>query len=59
MRGLKLAYPITKQESFEIELLIGVDYYWDIVEDCIVRGNGPTAVKSEIGYLELRALSVD
>ena len=32
-------------------MLIGADFYWDILEDHIVRGNGPTAVKSKIGYL--------
>ena len=51
IRGLKLAHPITHQDSFEISLLIGADYYWDIVEDHVVRGNGPTAVKSKVGYL--------
>ena len=51
IRGLKLAHPITQQDSFEISLLIGADYYWDIVEDHVIRGNGPTAVKSKVGYL--------
>ena len=38
-------------ENFEISLLIGVDHYWDIVEDRIIRGNGPTAMQSKLGYL--------
>ncbi|XP_063447041.1 uncharacterized protein LOC134726564 [Mytilus trossulus] len=42
---------MTQQDSFEISLLVGADHYWDIVEDHIVRGNCPTAVKSKIGYL--------
>ncbi|XP_063436158.1 uncharacterized protein LOC134717595 [Mytilus trossulus] len=29
----------------------GADYYWDIVQDHVIRGNGPTAVASKIGYL--------
>ena len=29
-------------------MLIGVDYYWKIVE---VRGDGPTAVQSKLSYL--------
>ncbi|VDI06839.1 Hypothetical predicted protein [Mytilus galloprovincialis] len=29
----------------------GADHYWDFIEDKIIRGNGPTAVKSRIGYL--------
>ncbi|XP_006816215.1 uncharacterized protein LOC102809036 [Saccoglossus kowalevskii] len=35
----------------EIDLLIGADYYWSIVQDHVVRGHGPTAVKSKLGYL--------
>jgi hypothetical protein len=34
-----------------MSLLIGADHYWDVVEDKIVRGSGPTAAKSKIGYL--------
>jgi len=49
LRGLTLAHPIMKEDSqFDISMLIGVDYYWKIVEDhnIIVRGDGPTAVQS-------------
>ena len=46
-----LAHPITQDDSFKISLLIGTDYYWDLVEDHIVRGNGPTAMRSKLGYL--------
>ena len=31
--------------------LLGTDHYWDLVEDHIIRGNGPTAMSSKIGYL--------
>ena len=52
LRDLTLAHPIMKENSqFDISLLIGVDYYWNIVEDHIVRGDGPTAVQSKLGYL--------
>ena len=34
-----------------MDLLIGADKYWDIVLDKIIRGDGPTAVASKIGYL--------
>ncbi|XP_063435994.1 uncharacterized protein LOC134716907 [Mytilus trossulus] len=51
LRGLQLAHPVMEGEQFEISLLIGGDFYWDIVQDKIVRGNGPTAVSSKIGYL--------
>ena len=32
-------------------MLIGADYYWSIVEDKIIRGPGPTAVPSKLGFL--------
>ena len=51
LKGLPLAYPVTSDRKFEISLLIRVDHYWDIVEDEVIRGNGPTAVSSKLGYL--------
>ena len=51
LRKLKLAHPVTEREDFHIPLLIGADHYWDIIEDEVIRGKGPTAVKSRIGYL--------
>ena len=51
LRGLKLAHPVTADDTFCISLLIGADKYWDIVNNRVVRGDGPTAVQSKIGYL--------
>ncbi len=51
LKGLKFAHPITKEHNFEANLLIGADYYWSVVEDEIIKGSGPTAAKSKIGYL--------
>lgn len=51
LKGLQLAHPVTRSDSFEISLLIGADHYWDLVGDHTVRGNGPTAVSSKLGYL--------
>ncbi|XP_069118844.1 uncharacterized protein [Argopecten irradians] len=51
LRGLQLAHPVTHHEKFNINLLIGADYYWSIVQDKVIRGSGPTAVKSKLGYL--------
>ena len=48
---VNLAHPVTSDKKFEISLLIGADHYWDIVEDVVIRGNGPTAVGSKLGYL--------
>ncbi|XP_071171198.1 uncharacterized protein [Mytilus edulis] len=49
--GIKLAHPVTADENFEISILIGADYFWSIVQNDIIRGEGPTAVQSKIGYL--------
>ena len=27
------------------------DYYWAFIQDYVIHGNGPTAVKSRLGYL--------
>jgi len=52
MNFLTLAHPMMKEDSqFDISMLKGVHYYWKIVEDHIVRGDGPTAVQSKLGYL--------
>ena len=51
LKGLNLTHSVTSDIKFEISLLIGADYYWDIVEDDVIRGNGPTAVGSKLGYL--------
>ena len=51
LRNLKLAHPIKTDEMFEISLLIGADAYWKLVQNHIVRGDGPIAVQSKLGYL--------
>ena len=51
LQGLKLAHPVGTPEKFDISLLIGTDYYWQIVGNHIVRGKGPTAMQSKLGYL--------
>jgi len=51
LSGLRLAHPISSTEQFSITLLIGADQYWEIVEDHVIIGNGPTAVGSKLGYL--------
>ena len=37
--------------NFKISLLVGADFYCDLVEDHIIRGDGPTAMSSKLGYL--------
>ena len=51
LKGLKLAHPVTSTEQFTINLLIGADHYWDVVGNHIIKGNGPTAMGSKLGYL--------
>ncbi|XP_053389549.1 uncharacterized protein LOC123533397 [Mercenaria mercenaria] len=51
LRNLKLAHPVIDEDQFDISLLIGADHYWSIVGNQTIRGNGPTAVSSSIGYL--------
>jgi len=51
LRNLKLAHPVTSEKNFAISLLIGTDYYWRFVKDYIIRGKGPTAQRSKLGYL--------
>ncbi|XP_065895654.1 uncharacterized protein [Dysidea avara] len=50
LQGLTLAHPVTSENEFELSLLIGANHYWDVIEDHIIRGNGPTAMKSKLGY---------
>ena len=47
----QLAHPVTSDENFAISLLIGAGHYWNIVKDTVIRGQGPTAVESKLGYL--------
>ena len=51
IQHLKLAQPVTSEQNFTISILIGADYYWNFVQDGIVRGDGPTAQQSKLGYL--------
>lgn len=51
LEGLELADDWSDQRG-SIDLLIGSDHYWDIVQGDIIRGkNGPTAVSSSLGWL--------
>ena len=51
LKGLSLAHPITSDDNFHVSVLVGADHYWQFIQDHIVRGNGPTAVQSRLGYL--------
>ena len=51
LQALKLAHSVTSRRNFTISLLIGTDYYWSFIEYHIIRGKGPTAQWSKLGYL--------
>jgi len=51
LQGLPLAHPVSSAENFEISLLVGADFYWNFIGDHVVRGDGPTAVSSRLGYV--------
>ena len=51
LQGLQLAHPFSSDNEFAISLLVGADYYWNIVGDKVICGSGPTAVESKLGYL--------
>ena len=51
LKSLLLAHPVTSNKNFEISVLIGADFYWQFVQDRIVRGQGLTTVQSHLGYL--------
>ena len=53
---LPLAHPVTVAENFEISLLVDADFYWDLVGDHIIRGDGPTAMSSKLGCLLSRSI---
>jgi len=48
LNNMKLEHPVTASEQFDISMLIGADKYCDVIQDDIIRGDGPTAVKT--GY---------
>ena len=51
LRGLKLAHPVSSDKLCNISVLIGADFYWDFIGDQVIKGQGPTAVSSKLGYL--------
>ena len=48
-----IAAPLTTYTgaNVKVDTLAGADHYWDIVENEVIKGPGPTAAKSKIGYL--------
>lgn len=51
LNGLSLPKIHVDDSPFTVDILIGADHYGDIVGNEVIKGPGPTAAKSEIGYL--------
>ena len=52
LNGLDLADQSDGQTNLQVDLLIGSDYYWDIVTGSICKvKNGPTAVHTKVGWV--------
>eukprot|EP00795_Rhopilema_esculentum_P005781 gene5781-11065_t len=51
---LPLADQSDNNDSLEIQLLIGLDHYWSLIDGQVTRGemgDGPIAMKSKLGYV--------
>lgn len=53
LRGLMLVYVNVDDLFFIVDILIGVDYYWDVVGNEVIKGLGFIVVKLKIGYFFL------
>ena len=53
LKGLKIADFHRDNDTLEIDVLIGGDFYYTFMEDRVIRGGKgePTAVKSKVGWL--------
>ena len=53
LQGLPLADYSRGDEDLEVDIMIGADYYWSIVQNHVVRGesHGPVAVRTRLGYV--------
>ena len=52
LSGLKLADSGNDGEEFDLDILIGSDYYWQLVTGHVIHGNdGPTAMHTQLGWI--------
>ena len=51
LKDNRLTHAVSDSQEFDISVLIGADFYWSIVQETLIRGPGPTAVNSRLGYL--------
>ena len=53
LQGLPLADYLRGDEGLEIDVMLGADYYWTVVQNHVVRGelHGPVAIHTRLGYV--------
>ena len=52
LKNLRLADPTRKEDSLQIDLLVGSDYYWSLVTGSIKKGkSGPAAIQTRVGWV--------
>ena len=51
LKDLRLNHAMSDNDNINTSMLIGADTYWSIVQETVIRGPGPTAVESKLGYL--------
>ncbi|XP_065654791.1 uncharacterized protein LOC136081405 [Hydra vulgaris] len=52
LKDLRLADSHFAEGNVRVDILIGADFYWSIVDNEIIRGiEGPVAIKSKVGFL--------
>ncbi|KAL9976468.1 hypothetical protein ACROYT_G013775 [Oculina patagonica] len=53
LQGLPLADYSQGDEELEVDILIGADYYWSVVQNHVVRGeiHDPVAIRTRLGYV--------
>ena len=50
--GLRLADYCAKSETLKVDMLVGSDYYWNLVTGHTIRGTqGPTAIHTKLGWV--------
>ena len=52
LMGLELADFLTSGSTLPVDVLIGSDYYWELVTGSVSRGSsGPTAIHTKLGWV--------
>ncbi|XP_068697319.1 uncharacterized protein [Montipora foliosa] len=53
LQGLPLADHSRGDEDLEIDVMIGADHYWSVVQNHVVRGelHGPVEIRTRLGYV--------